>query len=173
MFGDKPTNSSPLAYCCYHGLDEQVNIILSKGVDINQFNGFPFQMAIRRDDVNFARFLIEKGAKVTFPGILHVAVFEEKYEMTDLIIQSGGDINQAGLLLTPLRESAYEGNFDKRLKMLNFLLKKGSNPNILIGIETKNTVIDFALALPTETEPQRIFKQKAINTLLAYGAKLK
>jgi ankyrin repeat protein len=148
-------------------------IVNSRRVNINEFNGLPLSLAIRRGDINIVKFLIENGAKVTFSSILHTAVREEKYEIIDLIIKSGGDINQIGILLVPLRESTYDGNVEKRLNMLNFLLIKGSNPKALMGINTKNTVIDFALGLPTETEPQRIFKQKAINTLLAYGAKLK
>lgn len=171
--GNLATNTSPLAICCLHGIKDYIDIILRKKIDINQFGGLPLRMAIRRGDVDLVKYLISKGANPKLPAILSIAVQEYQIDILDLIFRSGGDIQQTGLLRIALIPGIYNGNQDKQLNMLRFLLNKGANPNNLIGIQDSSTIFNVALQLPAENEKDKIFRQNVINTLLAFGAKIK
>lgn len=86
---------------------ELLEILLPVNLDINYILGRPgryLTLAVRKDDINLTRYLLDHGADVNKPGVtyrfppLTLAVSNDNAEMAELLIQHGAVINGSGAL---------------------------------------------------------------------------
>lgn len=100
-----------------------------------------YNNAVKNDDANFVKALIEKGlnvnekiSKESWP-LLSIAIEHEAFEITKLLLEAGADIHRIGGNLTPLNH-AIDAEADGALQMeqmpvpiiSKLLLQKGANP---------------------------------------------
>ncbi|PKY07529.1 ankyrin [Aspergillus campestris IBT 28561] len=109
-----------------------VEILMPAGLDVN-YNlgrqGYYITIAVRKNDLSLAEYLLQHGADVNKPGMVYqfpavaLAVSNDNAEMVELLIQHGAQIDGSGAL----GMAAAHG----KLKMLDLLLfKYGVDINI-------------------------------------------
>ena len=175
-------SSTTLVYGCHLGLEDLVNFCLrlgadrryKHGLDIDQENGLPLKTAIESGHLKIVNLLIKEGADLN-KGSLAMAATHHDYQMLDLLLQAGADIDRVDLTGIIKRSSQvhwspgrYASEFDE-LPMLKFLLSNGRNPNAKYG---NTSVLQEALSLPVDTEIQQTYKTEVVRLLLQYGAVL-
>lgn len=113
---------------------EEVERLVNKGVDINQYDSdgfFPLWKAVTMNDTTMAKLLIHLGAKVDQfiekePGrlnSLHIACQEGLLPMVKILVEAGSDVNEKGILgFGPLRIAARNG----WLEVVKYLVSKGA-----------------------------------------------
>ena len=132
----------------------------------------PLITAIIRDNVEIAKFLIDKGADVTYvPSnkdwgtALGYAVSSSKdyHELIDLLIQNGADINTKDSIgETPLLHGLHEYK-TVNIKNIEYILEHGADANI-----SNNDGITPLLAVATREQDT----SNIINILIKHGALL-
>jgi ankyrin repeat protein len=197
IHGDSSIRFSPLACACYFNLDLWVFHFLRKGVDINQFNGLPLEQAINGRRLDLAYDLINHGADVNKGNTLQFVVCNDKHYRTkngfvfpDEVIKNftdfGADFSKQSHLISTLLLSG-KNNPKHSLKMLEFLLSHGADPNIEISwsieipLDLNNldnygqhihgrSILGLAEALHDSTPEEKNFKKIAIAILKQHGA---
>ncbi len=97
----------------------------------NKFNQTPLYYAADADDADFAKFLIEHGAKVNardYFGLtpLHEAVIRGSSKVVKVLVEKGADVNaKDNYGYTPLHLAAIYN----RAEIAKFLIKKGAKVN--------------------------------------------
>jgi ankyrin repeat protein len=98
----------------------------------NKFNQTPLYYAVDADDAQFAKFLIEHGAKVNakdYFGLtpLHEAVVRGSFRVAKVLVENGANVNAKDRYgYTPLHLTAIYN----RPKMALFLIKHGAKVNV-------------------------------------------
>jgi len=197
IHGDSFTRFSPLACACYFGFDTWVFHFERSGVDLDQFNGLPLEKALSGRHLDVAYYLISSGADVNQGNALRLVICNEKHYRTkngfvfpDEVIQyfteAGADFSQKADVIASLLVSGKDSP-KHCLKMIEFLLLNGADPNIGISwsyelpLDLDNladlgrhnngtSLLSLAEALHESTLEQKKFKKRAILLLKYYGA---
>lgn len=146
---------TPLFFACGGGDNrEMVDFLLANGADINakdSFQASPLHFAIANEAFSVAKKLVRRGADVNATSSskmapLHWAVDKGNYPMVKLLLDQGADPNNAdnSFNTTPLHvlviihQHLFAGNTligeapkkkEEILRILQYLLKHGANPN--------------------------------------------
>ena len=133
---------------------EEVRFLLSKGADATVRNNFPLYMAVQYDWTDMVRLLLENGAKPDRRSELGgYALRRENYEMMDLLIKYGYDINhKEGILLW---FSTYNGK-----EAIRYLIYNGIRPDYLFLTNDHNEIL-----IRKENLSMRLF---IFNTYMSY-----
>lgn len=159
-----------LSLACRVGSEEIVELILSKGIDVNENYGMAIVGAVNVGNMNIIRLLISKGADVNKQHPICTAVMHKNYEAIALLLQAGAKIN-------------YENNSQPLtyaiasldVQMVKFLLENGADPNIKMGggaWSVSNSFLVFAFEQNEATEMSKKCKYEIVDLLLEHGAKL-
>ncbi|XP_057318711.1 ankyrin-1-like isoform X2 [Microplitis mediator] len=169
----KNTNRSHWA--AYHNSLEIAQYLFSIGDDIH-YNCFcrrsdfyqytPLHVAIQRESVKVARFLISKGADVNICGKngetpLTIAIEKKNSELFQLLLDTGAEINDCPDKVLPLHQAVAVSNDD----VTKFLLERGVDVNVICKCPVSKYSDCTPLQLAVSTENLEI-----VNLLLKHKA---
>ncbi|KAL9168773.1 hypothetical protein ABFS82_04G036900 [Erythranthe guttata] len=131
---------TPLHYAAEQGNEELMEILLSKGADIesNSVNGTPLQYAASLENLDSVRLLLEHGANpnpvsLLSPSPLFYAIYSPSHEFLELLLKAGANPNMNSCGASPLSCAAMIGV----PRVVTSLLAAGANPN-LVSILSEN-----------------------------------
>ena len=94
-YGERPVSATPLMLACAGGRFHQVQMLLDQGVDIDERakdGSFALLKAIEKEQVEIARLLVQRGAKLSLPLKLSSAIKLEASDAVELALEQGMDI---------------------------------------------------------------------------------
>lgn len=162
----KETKNRALYAACQAGAAATAKLLLDDGLPVEGIKVWehsvpPLHDAVRCNQENTARLLLERGADVNSKdrrgnGPLYVAAYHGHLNMARLLIEKGADLNQRDnngetvlhYLAAPVEED---------VAMLELLLKAGANPNAAGG---RGTPLQFAVNRPAIEDMLRRFGAK-------------
>jgi len=109
---------------------ELIKKLITKGLDVHSHpdrHPPPIKFAVEFENEEIVQILLVKGVKEEDSECVYTAVNLKNYKILDLLLQHGANIN--GNILTPLACAVTAGD----LKMVDYLIKKGANPNKELG----------------------------------------
>jgi len=112
--------------------------ILEKNVSINPqsyFDPIPLSIAVQHDQIEFAKYLVKKGAWIEMPhdkgtSVLSQAVFNGNKELVEFLVKNGADVNFTMHL--PLNYACQKGYSD----IVKYLIKNGADVHLSDGGQT-------------------------------------
>jgi len=117
-----------------------IKFAIEQGADVNfvDKNGDTVLCeAVNNNNFDIATFLLDSGANPdinyhsfhAYGTPLHCAIFKDDYEMTELLVNKGANVDLCCYDVTPLTQSVIKEN----LKIVKMLLKNGANPDLPDG----------------------------------------
>ena len=122
---------TPLLATAFFGDLETVSLLVGAGanLDTEADRGFPaLRYALHREDLSFARLLIESGANVRHLGLLYTAAKDGPPGAVNLLLAAGADPRLENSRGTSTGLHGFAGNGD--LAALEALLEAGANINV-------------------------------------------
>lgn len=131
---DIPFTEKSFIDCARKGNIEAMRLFLQAGININSHeNETPLTSAVRANNYEATKFLIDNGAEVNLPSYWETPIGTASYNGFDkiagLLIKSGADVNiLAKDGMTPLTNAIIA----KRPSTVELLLNNGANPNYIL-----------------------------------------
>jgi len=124
------TGDTALCYAVKVGKKGMVQMLVEGGADVNIGSSPPLSIAVDKDDIAVAEYLIAHGANVNAPAgwtALQEAPYASSLEMVALLIAKGADVNAGPW--TALHSAVEEGRRD----IAELLIAKGADVNAETG----------------------------------------
>ncbi len=158
---------TPLHYAAYHGKDENVIYLISKGAKINaveKLKNTPLHLAVFQNQVKVVKILLEKGADINLKNgkgwtPLHWAADLGNNEIVLLLLKKGANVNALDdLQETPLDKATRKG----KTETVKLLREKGgtskptgmapdiqnkSADKLAVRVRNKNENLDTRIAI--------------------------
>ena len=132
--GPFPPHGTPLHYAAFCGLYDIAKILATeypKDVNSQSFDdaSIPLHLAVRKDHVDVARMLVERGADVSAQTTdgrtpLHQASLSGSVDMARMLVERGADVSaQTTDGRTPLHDASWSGSVD----IARMLVERGAD----------------------------------------------
>ena len=145
-----------MRWACSEGELDLVKSLVKQGIDVNIDYGRPLDNAVKFNQIDVIRYLIEQGANVNRTNNLSHAVVSDNYGMVKLLLENGANIHAQ-------EDSALFSTCDHRgTEMLELLLENGAN------VHARNNSIIYE---SVERSYARRYEEK-LEILKRYGATL-
>lgn len=122
---------TPLLTTTFFGDLETVSLLVAAGADLDKEGdrGWPaLRYALTREDLSFARLLIESGANVRHRGLLYTAAKDGPPGAVNLLLEAGADPRLENIRRTSTGLHGFDSNGD--LAALEALLEAGADINV-------------------------------------------
>lgn len=123
-----------LAKSLKHSKFEATVVLLDSGVDPNGYTldeiERPLIVAALTSDVKHSQLLINKGASVDIPSLLQLAVLREDFELLNLLLDEGADLESHG------PQALVQATEDGNIEIAAFLLDRGTDANAFGNVFT-------------------------------------